>query len=673
MSRITPAINVCRRRSFGAIPLVLALILPTAALSEDAKMNHTKLSLNTLPGEITVTSSDGEEWDTILPGTVNLRADIDVDTKYPGYVQRAGIYLGSCANSAENKEFCKNAPRILYAEPYVRDWKTNGVVEFDISRIEESVKTSHYKDQILGQCNKGLTADGASRTHQTTATLVATLSVNTRKGNPNRILREPADPFAAFDGGDASAATYFTVRLNCEAFSMIKAPPEPVSVDLKVKQIGETCPNRTEVTAILKYNVATQARFRFKHNGEYSRIFKPKTVKGRPVASPGPRGRHVAERTKVYHLDPGQHRFRIETESGKKSRVVTIRTKCPPFKVTSVWLKYKVENKLVCKKNVRETTTARATRPGTAPFEIKTQGGLVVHSGKLNFVRKGMKYEAKFVRPKLMMGAFDSDMMANITNDDANSGWTRLTIECLEVLSGTLDLRAFAPNQCRGEAALTIRTNMAQKVPYRVDCTGGRSWTKKVTARQTGPDTYIGVAVLPFSVINNEHVNCALKTRKPLPIKVLALKGRKYKCHKKNIETGADSITTSSPKKPKAPQRVLVPKKPKCKTKLKKVCTRKPVRKCRKVAEKQCKRVPKQTCTDSVKKVCKPVKKRVCRKIGSTNRKVCEVKIKQKCKRKKVRKCKRTWVKKCTRTFKNKCETKMISQCKTKRDVICTR
>ena len=159
----------------------------------------------------------------------------------------------------------------------------------------------------------------------------------------------------------------------------------------------------------------------------------------------------------------------------------------------------------------------------------------------------------------LSLNAFDQDMMALIRNQpDANSGWTRLKVECLEVLSGTLDLRAFEATRCEGEAALSIRTNMAGEVPYQLDCTGGRSWSRSAEAQQTGPGTYLGVDVVRFDVSNNEQINCALKTRAPLPVKVLALQGHKYQCHKPSGASGTSDFTPPGrPDDPLPPRQAL--------------------------------------------------------------------------------------------------------------------
>jgi hypothetical protein len=349
-------------------------------------------------------------------------------------------------------------------------------------------------------------------------------------------------------GRPAIASTTFPARIVCLPRNdprVAHLQPEPTSVDLAVDQEGDSCPKKTTVTAFIYYDRPATAKFRFKLDGKLSELI---TIDARKLTKPGiPRDKqkdvYLVKRQTTYHLDPGQHHFRIEVRGGAKSQVKTVRIDCPPFKVTSAWLKYEVEKGPACPKKVEETATFKATRPGKAPFEIKTEGGLVVHSGSAEFKRDGMGYVAKVRRPNLSMNGFDSDMMALIKNDPAaNSGWTRLKVDCVDVLSGTLDLRAFPPDRCKGEAALSIRTSVPGNVPYRLECTGGKSWNRTAKAMKTGPDTYIGVDTIRFDVENNEQLNCALKTRSPLPVEVLALKGREYQCHRPSGASGADDL-----------------------------------------------------------------------------------------------------------------------------------
>ena len=76
-----------------------------------------------------------------------------------------------------------------------------------------------------------------------------------------------------------------------------------------------------------------------------------------------------------------------------------------------------------------ETVTFKATQPGTLDYEIKHQGGLVVHKGQAEVKRQGLEYVAVATR-NLTMNAFNAEMMADVKNSAANSGWVRLKVEC---------------------------------------------------------------------------------------------------------------------------------------------------------------------------------------------------------------------------------------------------
>ena len=374
---------------------------------------------------------------------------------------------------------------------------------------------------------------------------------------------EPADHRPLGEYSKTAPAT-LTLKVLCAPLpAPIKAPPKVSEAALSVATSGASCPKPATGDVIIAAE-APRAVFYKIERGDGTTTTSD-WIEGEIKLQKGPTGAKSAFLSAEHDLgglDPGTRKFRLWVDGWGKTPWREVEVGCPPFKVTSVWLKYDVEDKATCPKNVEETATFKATRPGTAPFAIKTQGGLVVHTGTAKFEREGMGYVAKVRRPSLSMNAFDSDMMALIKDQpDANSGWVRLKVECQEVLSGTLDLRAFAATRCEGEAALSIRTSMPGDVPYQLDCTGGRSWSGTVQSQKTGPNTYIGVDTKRFDVSNSEQVNCALKTRAPMPVKVLALRGQTYECHKPAGSSGSGDLvpeTRPDPQSPRVPGLVAV-------------------------------------------------------------------------------------------------------------------
>jgi hypothetical protein len=516
-----------------------------------------QLSVNT----VRVTGSN-DTYDHLEP--VSFIGDIRIDLCNDGAIDAVIVHFGSC--SGHDFGGCNSNPIMHLEFPSARDFhKMREFPPFSIPPESSTGQSILQKCNAVADAQKGAGGDrNVDPEH-----FFVTLGVDTRRepgglgdspgvGSPAGVVHGIVEPdgFRPIEEYSKTHPVQFKVDVACAPLPQpIKAPPKPVSVNISVDPKGEVCPKETDVTTWIYYDVPAVAQFRFKLDGELSGLYTRETVQvgGGGTPKSGQQGKYLVKETKTYFLDPGQHHFRVEVRGGAKSEVITRRTECPPFKVTSAWLKYDVENKPTCPKEVDEKATFKSTRPGKAPFEIKTQGGLVVHSGTAVFERKGKGYVAEVGRPNLVLNAFDQDMMALIKNDlAANSGWTRLKVECTEVLSGTLDLREFAATRCEGEAALSIRTNMPGEVPYQLDCTGGRSWSGTAQAQQTGPNTYLGVDLKRFDVSNNEQVNCALKTRQPFPVKVLAFKGNKYECHKPS-GAGGTSDLTPDPGRPDVP------------------------------------------------------------------------------------------------------------------------
>ena len=492
-----------------------------------------------------VTSSDGETYDGIE--SADFDATIDVDLRWPGALDAVIIHLGECTG---HRRGC-DEKRIMYREnPSARDFRKRRQLSF------QPRADFDFGRSLIASCNARVDeAQGAGSDLTNLPQLFpVTLGVDTRRdlGKISPLIeatgKAPLDEYS-------KTKVFSSIQFNfaCAALPQpIKTPPEPWYMKLIVNQQGDTCPMKTEVRTILKYNIPMTARFRIKHNGKpgkYIEIKARDTLKGKD--RPLTRGRYLVERVEYYYLDPGKHDFRVEVIGGTRgtvqSSVETIRVKCPPFKVTSAWLTYDVGKKSTCKKQVKEKLKAKATRPGNAPFEIKTQGGLVVHSGTLEFARKGMEYVAVSKR-KLQMGAFDSDMMGLIDDGSgANTGWTRLKVDCLNVLSGNLELRKFKPTSCKGEAAMSVRTDMPGTVKYWLTCTGERrSWEGKIDVHKTGANTYVGVDRVQFDVQNNEHVNCAFKQFIDGKTTLLDMAGETFQCVKPTDVGGADDLVNDT-------------------------------------------------------------------------------------------------------------------------------
>jgi|GEM_PF-5397111 len=512
-----------------------ALFAPTNAFAA-ADDNFVKsLDLELTAGPVRVNSRDGETYDFIEETGVAFEAKIRVNLRYPGAIDGIALHLGECTGHHGE---CYTMPVIFSETTGERDFFSDRF----FTRPGNSLANIPIGLAILAICNNHKDeAVGASGDIIEQLDIGATLAVDTRRDHAPLEFVEGDISNLPRPLKEYSKTKSFPLklRLACAPLPLMQqAGPKPKSVDIRVVQKGDTCPKDAEVTAFIDYEKPMTGRFRVIHNGKPS---KPIEITAREVSLAGKTWYRI-ERRERYRLDPGKHSFRIAVIGGGKSDYRKIEVDCPPFKATSAWLSYEVENKNTCPKQVIERATIHANRPGDVPYRIRTEGGLVVAQGVAYAVREGDIYVARQSR-KVTMDSFDQMMRLEITNDRSANDQKPLKVDCLEVLSGTLDLRGFAVARCEGEAAIAIRATGPGEVPYRLDCTGGKSWQRMAKVARTGPDTFVGVDRIRFGVTNHEQVNCALKTAKPMKAKVLTLQGRKYQCHKPSGAGGAQDLT----------------------------------------------------------------------------------------------------------------------------------
>ena len=175
----------------------------------------------------------------------------------------------------------------------------------------------------------------------------------------------------------------------------------------------------------------------------------------------------------------------------------------------------------------------------------------MVHSGTADFKLKGMEYVAEFGRDNLVFSnEFESDMMALIKNQaDANSGWVKLKVDCLEALSDKLTLNSLGATSCKGEALVAIHTDGSGELPYELECGPDKSWQRKVTAMANR----IGVDKVRFDVTNNEQVTCILRTRIGGVLKPLDGASKSFQCHKPtDAGASSDLVPETRPEDPPA-------------------------------------------------------------------------------------------------------------------------
>jgi hypothetical protein len=197
-----------------------------AARAEDARVKHMSFEIQSpyQAAIVKVTSSTGARWDTILPGEIGFNAVMQVDTAWPGYVERAGIFLGKCSNTE-----CGNNPRVYFAWPASRDFNRSELVTFSVDKLKAaapSIFGQRYEETILQKCNDGY-AD-ATTPHTEHLGVDASFTVNTRKTAGKIPPGEVTDGEDAFNGGDHTRHSAFLVQIDCLATSKtVENPKEP--------------------------------------------------------------------------------------------------------------------------------------------------------------------------------------------------------------------------------------------------------------------------------------------------------------------------------------------------------------------------------------------------------------------------------------------------------------
>ena len=566
----TSMLKSLTRTALTATTLMLAA---TGAHAGSAKWKEFIFDVKSPVTTLHVVSSDGEKWDTLLPGNVKFWAHMRLDTRWPGYVVDVGVVLGNCSGS-----ICDSFPVLWTKFVIERDYNGQRYFTVPTSLLTDSTPGLGLQSQnIIDKCNEGLAADGPTKEHDFEESFGATFVADTEKrwGGLNGLIYEAHNPFAPpltrnypREINHAKSGT-FTVTVVCDAFPKKaelppppRATPKPVAVDLTVTQRGSTCPKTVTATAYADYlSPRTKARLRLSVGNGFPKI---RVVKTRKVEAFG-KTWHRAQADFNFTLDPGQKTFKLRVDGNEASKTKTVTIDCPPFEVTSAWLKYEVAKTDRCPRKVIETATFKTTRPGWVDYAIKRDNGAVMAEGRLTATRQGNGYAATAMR-ELTVGEIDAQFMADVKNRPANSGWVPLKIGCMDVLGGELTLTDSGGTQCprHATALVNIQTDLEGPVPYRLDCSGGRSWTRAAMAKKMPTGKYVAVDLIQFDIAKTEKLACGLKSLVGGETKQLDFKGRKFQCVTPAVETGSNDIQVAprpNSRDPRVPA-TLVPKAP---------------------------------------------------------------------------------------------------------------
>ena len=212
--------------AIGAIVVASA----TLAAAEDAKIRS--MSVHTVmpfkKNIVSVESSTGGKWDTILAGQIEFQASMKADTKWPGYVQDAGIFLGTCVDRQCGES---GNPLLFYENVMQRDFVTTRNILFSTAKLQvsgASLAPTPFGDAILLLCNAGLTEGKATKPHSFDLPMAVSFTVNTRKGLGKVGQSEPGDAATvAWGGGDATRHGQIFAHVECLVTSKQTTDPDP--------------------------------------------------------------------------------------------------------------------------------------------------------------------------------------------------------------------------------------------------------------------------------------------------------------------------------------------------------------------------------------------------------------------------------------------------------------
>jgi len=412
--------------TMGALALVTALcILPNESFAKkhnDARIKNFSFSASQLnPGQaINVISTNGERWNKIAPGRIELK--IGMELKLRGTVVSSGLFLGVCSKTG-----CGGNP--LIRAKHGRPISPTGL---DMSKIPVSgsgIASDSTGDKIIKACNQYLT-DGPREARGFTWPITVTLSVNTKRPKvlgTNFVGKGDIETYA---GGDVSRQSTFRVKVNCVPYASMIRGADPVEVKLTVEpRSGIACPRKTKITTRIVYHYNKTATFNILRNGKK---IKTVEIKARKVSiSHGP-DQWVINRQDIVEAKAGQNRFRIKVKGGGQSQVQTANIECAPFEVMSAKLQYNVAGSDSCPKKVWETTTFTANGPGNLVYQlVRKSNGSVALEKSLNPILKNGIYKLVGQRVLTINKSVDREFRVQVKGQSGNnSAWARLKVDC---------------------------------------------------------------------------------------------------------------------------------------------------------------------------------------------------------------------------------------------------
>ncbi|MCG8492410.1 MAG: hypothetical protein MI743_12400 [Sneathiellales bacterium] len=205
------------------------ITIPDVSAADTAKIKH--MSIKTVTNQdqiIYVISTDGKKWNKIQSGKVHFRAKMTIDTKWPGYVSSAAVYLGKCNGAA-----CAPTERLFEEVVGDRDFFRTLPMSFNPTALmkapigkETSAKIGKH---IIDRCNKHLTPGGPTVKRSFSENFVVTLGASSGKATYFDNVRFEISPL---NKPTHIAHSIVPMPVICLP---VEKKPEPVNLDVDEK------------------------------------------------------------------------------------------------------------------------------------------------------------------------------------------------------------------------------------------------------------------------------------------------------------------------------------------------------------------------------------------------------------------------------------------------------
>jgi len=461
----------------------VAIALSSPAFSQTAKIKSISFETASAYDQvIRVVSTDKKKWNKIKAGSVRFWGRMKLDTRWPGYVNRVGVVLGSCY---ENN--CRNYP-VLFAKGNVlqRDYDQarNFVLPTNKLLIPAPgvIPLVPYAGQIIKKCNQQLSTDGPTRSYSFNFPMQATFVAETLKEvgptlTPAEVL-PPGEP--RFGKPDVSKTAGFMVKVVCE--SVIAPPAKDLTAaepDFKVKSIQLF--RSTFANAVTRPNRATVCK-------KARLLVRLKTSKQGPV------------------------KFKLWTKIGNQPMT---------SKVVDTWSNF------------------------AGPGQFKAEYTEWVSVNKTTFIQAkaeemvnaiGMSTPWKSITLNCTGAGGGGFATQPGQNDDDQPNVVPLKVTGELVLADKAGAPKDKPRL--GAAVFKLWATKPGKTSYKLTCSGGRQWTGSLATFKLGNKKYQAVGQHNFQIAKSEQIACALRSTSLANNAVVALASKKFQLVKRNPKLG---------------------------------------------------------------------------------------------------------------------------------------